>query len=141
MRHFIQLCLLATAALVFAGCSTPGRSSFETVIINPNGNVRLYVSNQSFAISPVDIKVLIDGKRVVNGSFEVGNQHTIEEFVLKLSPGRHKIVAKSSKGHAKLEQEFEINDKAWLALAYWFDSEVKEGHFVFDVKDKQIYFM
>ena len=146
MRHFIQLSLLVTAALVFAGCSTPSHSSFQTVVIDPNGNFRLYVSNQSFAISPVDIKVFIDGKRVVDGSFEVGSQHTIEEFVLKLSPGQHKIVAESSKGQTKLEQVFEVGDKAWTALAYWYYPELTGGsgpcprHFSLDVRKEPIYF-
>ena len=132
---------MTIAVWMCAGCATPRYSSDQTIVIDPNGNVRLYVTNQSFAISPVDIKVFIDCKRVVDGAFDVGSQHTIEEFVLKLSPGRHRIVAESLRGNAKLEQEFEVSDKTWAALAYWFDSKVKEGHFVFDVRDKPIYFM
>ena len=136
-----------TAALAFTGCSTTSHSSFETVVIDPNGNVRLYVSNQSFAISPVDIKVFIDGKRVVDGSFEVGSQHTIEEFVLKLSPRRHKIVAESKKGHANLEQDFAVNDKTWVALAFWYYPKMVGGagpcprDFTLDVSKEPMYFM
>jgi len=147
MIRFIPLSLLATAALVFAGCSTPSHSSFETVVIDPNGNFRLYVSNQSFAISPVDIEVFLDGKRVVDGSFEVGSQHTIEVFVLKLSPGRHKIVAESSKGHAKLEQDFEVTAKTWAALDFWYYPKMVGGagpcprHFTLDVSQEPIYFL
>lgn len=121
--------------------------SSKSVVNDPDGNVHLYVSNQSFAISPVDIKMFIDGELVVNGSFEVGSQHTIQEFVLKLSPGRHKIVAESSKGHAKLEQTFEVDDKLWAALGYCFNPEAEGGvepsppHFVFDVRKEPIYFM
>jgi hypothetical protein len=138
---------MAIAVWICAGCTTPSYSSFQTVVINPNGNVRLYVSNQSFAISPVDIKVFIDGRRVVDGSFEVGSQHTIEEFVLKLSLGRHKIVAESSKGHAKLEQDFEVNDKTWAALAFWYYPKMVGGagpcppQFSFDVSKEPMYFM
>jgi hypothetical protein len=83
----------------------------------------------------------MDGELVVDGLFEVGSQHSWQTFVLRLSPGRHKIVVESSKGQAKLEQVFEGGDKAWAALTYWFDSKVKEGHFVLDVKDKPLYFM
>lgn len=119
MRRFIQLCLLTTAASIFAGCSTPGVVTSKSVVNDPNGNFHLYVSNQSFAISPVDIKVFIDGKLVVKEAFFVGNQDNWQTFVLKLSPGRHKVVAESSKGCAKLEQTFEVNDKLWIALAYW----------------------
>ena len=146
MTRFIPLSLLATAALVFTGCSTPSHSSFESVIIDPNGNFRLYVSNQSFAISPVGIKVFIDGKRVVDGSFEVGSQHTIEEFVLKLSPGRHKIAAESSKGQAKLEQDFEVTDKTWAALAFWYYPKMVGGagpcprQFTFEVSKEPMIF-
>jgi archaellum component FlaG (FlaF/FlaG flagellin family) len=141
MRRFIHLSLLAAAVSLFAGCSTPSAVPSKSVAKDPNGNLHLYVSNQSFAISPVDIKVLIDGELVVDGLFEVGSQHSWQTFVLRLSSGRHKIVVESSKGQAKLEQVFEVGDKAWAALTYWFDSKVKEGHFVLDVKDKPIYFM
>lgn len=114
---------------------------------DPNGNFHLYISNQSFAVSLVDIKVFIDGKLVVNGSFEVGSQHNYQLFVLKLSSGRHKIVAESSKGHARLEQIFDVNDRPWATLTYWFYPKAEGGakpcppQFKFDLSKEPIYFM
>lgn len=143
MKNFIQLSLFALVALAFTGCSTPSKS----IVNDPNGNFHLYVSNQSFAISPVDIKVFIDGKPVVNGSFNVGTHHTIITYVLKLSPGQHKIVAESLKGHAKLERTFEVHDKLWADLAYWYYPKPEGGaepcprQFTLDLRKEPIYFM
>jgi hypothetical protein len=147
MKRFIQLSLLATAVSIFAGCSTPSVVPSKSFVNDPNGNFHLYVSNQSFAISPVDIKAFIDGELVANGLFAVGaNQDTYQEYVFKLSPGRHKIVAVSSKGHAKLEQTFEVNDKSWVALNYWYYPKAEGGvepcprHFSLLVSKEPIYF-
>ena len=127
MRRFIQLVLLATAASIVAGCSTRNAVPSKSVVNDPNGNFHLYVSDQSFAISPVDIRIFIDGELVVKGDFDVGSQHNFQSYVLKLSPGQHKIIAESSKGHAKLEQIFEINDKLWADLSYWFYPKPEGG--------------
>jgi hypothetical protein len=146
MRRFNQLPLLVIAVSIFAGCSTPSSVTSKKVVNDPNGNFHLYVSDQSFNISPVDIKVFIDGDLVVNGSFDVGSQHNYRAFVLRLSPGGHKIVAESSEGHARLERTFEVNDKLWAALAYWSSKKSKGGvesymgHFSVDVKKEPIYF-
>jgi len=146
MRRFIHLSLLAVAVSLFAGCCTPSAVLSKSVAKDPNGNLHLYVSNQSFAISPIDIKVLIDGELVVDGLFEVGSQHSWQTFVLRLSPGRHKIVAKSSRCQAKLEQVFKVGDKAWTALDYWYYPVLTGGagpcprHFSFVVRDEPIMF-
>jgi hypothetical protein len=142
VKHF----MFAALALVFAGCGTSSTAPPKSVVIDPNGNFHLYISNQSFAISPVDIRVFIDGELVTKGLFDVGSQHTVRTFVLELQPGQHKIVAKSSKGRAKLEQTFEVGDKLWASLAYWYYPKPEGGvrpsprHFSFDVKDEPIYF-
>jgi len=141
------LTLLAViAALTPAGCSSPGVVASRKVVSDPNGNFHFYVTNQSFAISPVDIKVLIDGEMVVDGLFDVGSQHSEQEFVLRLPPGRHKIVAESKKGHARFEKTLEVDDKAWAALAYWFYPKPEGGapacspQFTLYVKKRPIYF-
>jgi hypothetical protein len=147
MKRLSQLSLLAIIVWMSDGCSTPNSVSPKSVVTDPNGNFHLYVSNQSFAISPVDIEVFIDGEQIVNESFDVGSQDSFKTFVLRLSPGRHKIVAESSEGHAKLEQTIEVDNKLWAALAYWSspkskgDVESYLGHFSVDVKKVPIYFL
>jgi hypothetical protein len=131
---------------IFTGCSTPGALPSRRVISDASGNFHFYISDQSFAISPIDVKVFIDGKLVATGDFEVGSQHSWHEYVLKLSAGHHKIVAESSKGHATLEQAFEVADKAWAVLGYWYYPNNSRGvescprQFSFIVKKEPILF-
>jgi hypothetical protein len=148
-RHIgslIQLIILATAVSIFTGCSTSRAIPAKILVNDPKGNFHLYVSDQSFAASPVDIKVFIDGALVVKGNFEVGSQHNWQTFVFKLPPGQHNLVAESSKGNAKLDQAFEVKDKSWAALAYWFYPKLEGGvepcprHFSFAVKEEPIFF-
>jgi|1_EtaG_2_1085319.scaffolds.fasta_scaffold39629_1 hypothetical protein len=88
---------------------------------NENGNVSLMVSNQSFAINPVDIKIYIDDTLAVNEEFEVGNQHNWKRFRFDISNGEHFIMVKSIKGAAILEQSFSITDSAhWVYVNYWY---------------------
>jgi hypothetical protein len=88
-----------------------------------NGNFILFVSSQSFAIDPVDIKIHIDGKSAVNQDFYVGEQHNWQEFRFSLPKGNHSIHAESVKGEAELEEEFEIKDKHWAAVDYRYYPE------------------
>jgi hypothetical protein len=146
IRDCVAFSLPAIAVLIFAGCSTPSAVLPKSGVNNPDGNIRLYISNQSDAISPVDINVFVDGSLVANGLFDVGSQHSWQALPLKLSPGRHRIVAVSSKGHARLERVFEVDDKLWVALAYWFYPRSEGGaescsrHFSFVVSKEPIGF-
>lgn len=145
MRRFIQLSLLATAVSVFAGCRNVG-SDPSRVSNDSDGNFHLYISDQSFAISPVDISVFIDGELIVRENFYVGSQHNWQRFVRKLSPGPHRLVAKSIKGNTELDQTFEIKDKLWVSLDYWFYPNAEEGaapcprKFTLFVKEEPIMF-
>jgi hypothetical protein len=88
---------------------------------NDNGNFILNVSNQSFAIDPVDIKIYIDDTLAVNQEFEVKDQHNYWRFRFDISNGEHVLLAKSIKGDAILEQSFSITDSAhWAYLDYWY---------------------
>jgi len=83
-----------------------------------NWNIQFNISNQSFAVSPVDIKVYIDGKLAVNEEFEVGNQHNNKTFYFKLTEGQHQLRVESVKGNATLEQSFEISGKRYAGILY-----------------------
>ena len=83
--------------------------------------VRVRVSNQSFAVSPVDIKTLIDDKIIVDEDFLVGDQHNVEIFWVQLSEGNHKISISSKKGQSTLEKDFNVTSKQrWIDVSYWY---------------------
>jgi len=125
-------------ATLSAGTPGPG-------LLGPDGNVVLYVSNQSFEIDPVDIVVAIDGEQIIDEEFAVANQHNWKRFVLRLSPGRHTLTARSSTGDATLETSFDVSDRHWAVLDYWYSSEAygsppEPRHFEFMIRDEPIGF-
>lgn len=117
---------------------------------NENGNFVLYVSNQSFAQTPVDITIHIDGKKAISSEFDVRNQHNWIKHSFKLTPGTHNLVAVSDKGDARIEKSFEIKDeKHWAVIDYWYYPIQHEHgkkyfkqvkHFSFDIQNKPIQF-
>ena len=137
---------IATTLLLFVlgGCAKSGVDTGTGTVLSQdtNTNFVLYVSNQSFALTPVDITITIDGKKVISSSFDVGNQHTWIAHGFELTPGTHKLEAVSAKGEAKIEEEFEIkDDKHWGVLSYWYypDQDGKK-HFTFQIQNEQVYF-
>ena len=122
----------------------------QTLPQHPTGNFVLYVSNQSFDVNPVDITVHIDGKKAIEGDFDVKGkriaQHNWIMHRFNLAPGRHRLTAKSKKGEASLQKEFEITDKHWAVIDYWYYPTLRGGagptprHFSFSVQDKPIGF-
>ena len=139
-----------SGSILFMGRLTnPGEAAVSKTV-EPNlpedrtGNFILYVSNQSFAINPVDIKVYIDGQVAVEQEFDVGNQHNWQAFQYSLPNGTHQLRVQSRKGQAKLQKEFEVKGKHWAVLDYWFypdtHYEPTPKHFTFGVSDKPVYF-
>jgi hypothetical protein len=131
-----------------AGCGgepNDVNSAEDVLAQDEKGNLVLYVSNQSFAISPVDITIHIDGKKAVDRDFDVGNQHIWISYAFSLSKGKHKLVAVSKKGGAKFEGQFEIKDEHWAVIDYWYYPDTTGGaatpkKFSFDIQDEPIYF-
>jgi hypothetical protein len=135
--RMIYTFLLILFCLHFA-CSD--RISKETADVLPqyaSGNFILYVSNQSFAISPVDIHIHIDGMHAIESEFVVSNQHNWIEHTFRLSPGKHKLIARSLKGGASIEKSFTIENgehpeipyfkKYWAVIDYWYYPRQKGG--------------
>jgi hypothetical protein len=79
------------------------------------------VSNQSFAVDPVDIAVSIDGRLAVSATFGVEGQHTWVEHRFRLAAGRHRVRAVSQRGGAVLERTFAVGERAWAVLEYRYD--------------------
>jgi len=116
----------------------PAEGTFASLI--------LYVSNQSFDLSPVDIKVSIDDKVAVDQSFAVGNQHQCKAFQLQLGPGKHKLHVESRNGNAVLDKEIEIRKKHWAVIDFWYvktpngSSHATPKKFTLDMQDEPIHF-
>ncbi len=107
------------------------------------GQVRLWVSNQSFEDDPVAITIQVDGETIVADSFFVEGQHNWFAFdVAGLQPGVHSIVAESDTG-ARIEGSFTLPDgeSRWLVADYWHYPEESEGpHFTFSESDRPVGF-
>ncbi len=139
--------LLAPVLLCGASCNGVEFPPVNSTLLDPNGNFTLYVSNQSFAISPVDIKVQIDGDVVVHQNFDVGTQHNWKKFRIALPPGTHSLTATSAKGDATLRQEFAVTGEHWAVVDYWYYPEARGGadptpkQLSFHIQDSPIGFM
>lgn len=106
--------------LTLTGCGDPELSTASNSLPDSNGNFTLFVSNQSFEIDPVDVRVEIDGELVVSADFAVGTQHSFVPFELSLSEGKHQIRIRSKKGDAELSTEFELKDHDVGVVTYWY---------------------
>ena len=110
--------------LVFGitGCVKPALDENAEVLFpqNENGNFVIYVSNQSYAKTPVDITIHINGKKAILSEFDVRKQHNWIKHIFNLQLGKHKLIIASKKGEATLEKEFEINGRHWAVINYWY---------------------
>jgi len=134
------------ADVVLAICMAACRASddkpktAEALPQTTNGNFVLYVSNQSSDLSPVDITVEIDGKKSLSADFAVGTGHNWTKHTFQLAPGKHKIVAISQRGSARLEKDIEVKDKHWAVIDYWFATRDGKKHLTFRIQDTPIMF-
>jgi hypothetical protein len=109
-------------------------------------NVTLLVSNQSFDVNPVDIKVSIDGKTIVKDKFDVQGeqppQHNWRQYHLRLEDGPHSLVAESKKGRAQLQTPFEVAGQHTILIAYWHGRRSargkSEGYFTVESGPRQV---
>jgi hypothetical protein len=137
MVSFVLLILLLVAGL---GVDVERQAREKPPPPPPAGNVTLYVSNQSFDRSPVDIRVEIDGREVVRGDFAVEDQHNWVEYTLRLEPGRHTVRARSHAGDAVLEKTLLVRGRTWVVVDYWCCGEPNDPRFTFYASRKPIGF-
>lgn len=128
-----------------AATTTPSRSKEAPALRpDPDGNLVLYVSNQSFDLDPVDIAIEVDGVPVVGQSFEVESQHSWKKFVLRVAPGDHTLVAHSVKGDATLTKRFTVEDKHWAVVDFWYSDGTSgtetASMFTFTISDRPVGF-
>ena len=123
-RTVIIVAILAIIAgmvlVVMVGHRDPELPTANSKLLDPNGKFTLFVSNQSYAIDPVDIRVTIDGELIISAYFNVGTQHSNFPFKLSLPPGTHRIRAWSVKGNAELEKEFNPGDHDVGVITYFY---------------------
>jgi len=131
---------LVAAVVSISGCGDPKLPPVNSRLLDPQGGFTLLVSNQSFAITPVDIRIEIDGETVVHEYFEVGNQHNWKAYRLSLNPGQHTLRLSSAKGRATLLTTFTVTGKHWAVVNYWYYPKSHDNptpkHFSFDVYDR-----
>jgi hypothetical protein len=122
--------LMVIFLLLSAGCAKPQPPQqtgdlpplpkVTSSLLDPKGVFTLFISNQSFAVDPVDVHVEIDGEIVVRDYFRVGTQHTFVPFQMNLTQGKHKIKIWSERGKAELTQEFDLRDQDIGVVEFWY---------------------
>lgn len=121
----------------------PGPSAGEQQVDPRAGEVKLWVSNQSFEDDPVDIMVRLDGIPVVSDAFLVEGQHNWQGFMIGgLAPGDHTVTAESDTG-ATGTWTFTLpaDEPRWLVVDYWYYPDEAEGrHFTFLESDEPVAF-
>jgi hypothetical protein len=141
---FTILTFIFTSLFIFGCLESVQLPPIDNSFSVKDGNFTLYVSNQSFKISKVDIQIQIDGKVVISRYFKVGNQHNWKKFVFSLPKGEHTLEARSEQEDVTLKEKINISDKHWAAVDFWYypssHYEPTPKHFSFNIKDEPIYF-
>ena len=112
--------VLVMFVLLSMGCNDPTHPQATSSLLDPKGAFTLYVSNQSFAVNPVDVHVEIDGEIVVRDYFWVETQHTFVPFQMNLAQGPHKIRIWSEKEAVKLTKKFDLKDHDIGIVQFWY---------------------
>ena len=87
----------------------------------------LYASNQSFDDGEVRLTIAVDGVTVVDGDFDVEDQHNWVAFPLGMPPGVHEVTAKADSG-ATLRESFRVPGDAtrYAAIDHWGEDDEAE---------------
>ena len=87
---------------------------------DPDGNMVLYVVNESATVTPVEIHHMIDG--AVLPQAEYRNDADVTEYRFSIPDGLHQIsvaaVGPDGGGQDGLEEYFEVTGPTWLVLRY-----------------------
>lgn len=111
-----------------------------------SGALILYVSNQSFAINPVEIKVFIDGRKVIDDKFKIRYQRNWRKYQFELARGTHRLRIESANGDATWEEPFDITRRQWGVINYWCQPKDAESAATavrkinFELKSEPFYF-
>jgi hypothetical protein len=103
-------------------------SGTTSSLLDPAGNIVLFVDNGSIPGEAIDIRIYVDGEKVVDGDFPSARDSQVQPspdqgyYVLKLPRGRHVLKAESRRGAASLHRMFVVAGKLWLAVAYSYNT-------------------
>jgi hypothetical protein len=130
--------LVAALALVaLAGCGATGDPAPHPDVTAAGAAVRivdateadllLFASNQSFDGEKVRLTIAVDGVTVVDGDFDVADQHNWVSFPLGMSPGVHEVTATADSG-ATLRESFRVPGDAtrYAAIDHWGEDDEAE---------------
>jgi hypothetical protein len=132
--------LVLVLAAVLLGLQTGERTGQTQPPAEAGHEVTLYVSNQSFDRSLVDIRIEIDGREVVHDDFAVENQHNWVEYPLRLETGRHTLLARTEQGDAVLNERFMVRGRTWMVVDFWCCGEPADPRFTFYLSHRPIGF-
>ncbi len=94
----------------------------------------LWVSNQSFDQSLVDIKISIDGRPAVAGKFPVNTQHTWYRFDFALPAGPHQIKAVTADWASAVLDT--TTAQKFGVVNFWYDAATDQpAEFIFTGSD------
>ncbi len=124
-KDFIKTVLtVSIVAAAICGCgAAPPDAPDGGILAGRPVPFTLRVCNQSKAISPVDIRVAIDGTVVIHEEFVVGRQLNWKEFEMTLAAGKHRIEVVSRKGGARLAETFLLARRGEADLQFWYYPE------------------
>ncbi len=105
----------------------PARDRGALVPEDSDGNTVLYVGNQSYTRSPVDITVFLDDRPILSSEFSVGDQHDYVEYEFRFPEGRPVLKPVSDTGGAEIEREIDIASKHRGFVGYRYDPSGEEG--------------
>jgi len=108
------------------------------------GEVKLWVSNQSFAEPNVTLDIRVDNQTVVDEQFAVENQHnTIGYILANVEPATEHTITATADSGAEASAVFTVDtdQPLWISLAYWGGGEdSEEPDFTLEVADEPFYF-
>lgn len=134
MAHLRTL-LLASVVVATAACDEAPRQHLPAPTAP---NFTLYVSNQSFDMNVIDIRVRIDGELAITGDFDVEGQHSWHDFDFEFAQGAHVLTVTSEDTFASLEVPFTIDARKFGVLDFWYDAaDDQPPTFAFDVSTER----
>ncbi len=146
LRFGSLLMLTMSFVLLASACGTGAGSLRAQTPVQPTEDIReegslpfhLYVSNQSFASSKVNITVWVDGEKVIDQEFDVKGQHNWILFDLPLSAGPHRIRAEAAGEATVFEVDIKLEVETWAVLSFWKDDG--SGFFTWSESDRPVGF-